>query len=172
MPKPALTTHAPRVLTTTCNPINAGLSKVMVRTYDAPSLVRRLQQAIRQCFPTVSKPTAELIGGHWGSMLLRQLPTLRVVLCHLVSRRCSPLSILPLPFMPPISSLFPIFLISLPPDCHLFPNARIDASLRAGCSPQGSRCTRTLAIVELQEPLYYRVSRDATQPSRSTPRSS
>jgi hypothetical protein len=106
------------------------------------------------------------------SIRVSHVSFLPCVLPHRAHVVCLPLSILPLPFMPPISSLFPVFLISLPPDCHLFPNARIDASLRAGCSPQGSRCTRTLAIVELQEPLYYRVSRDATQPSRSTPRSS
>ena len=49
------------------NPTTAGLTKVTSRTHDAPAVVRSLQRALRQQFPTGTKVPVDLIGGRWGA---------------------------------------------------------------------------------------------------------
>ena len=69
-PKPL---SPPKVLSTTQytvvrNPTTAGLAKVTSRTHPDAAVVRALQRALRQHFPTGQKVPVDLIGGRWGAM--------------------------------------------------------------------------------------------------------
>ena len=49
------------------NPSSAGLARINAKNTDAAPLVRRLQRAIRQQFPSDQRLPIELIGGRWSS---------------------------------------------------------------------------------------------------------
>ena len=71
-PQPKAPPRPPPTLSTTQytvirNPTTVGLTKVTSRTHDAPSVVRTLQRALRQQFPSGTKVPVDLIGGRWGA---------------------------------------------------------------------------------------------------------
>jgi len=62
----------PKAITSTqytvvCNPSSAGLTPINAKNMDAAPLVRRLQRAIHQQFPSNQKLPVDLIGGRWSS---------------------------------------------------------------------------------------------------------
>ena len=61
--RPAATTQ----YTVVRNPTTAGLAKVTSKTHDSSAVVRALQRALRQHFPSNIKVPVDLIGGRWGA---------------------------------------------------------------------------------------------------------
>ena len=96
-PKPQQPAAKPAALTTTQytvvrNPTTAGLAKVTSRSHESSIVVRTLQRALRQHFPTGTKVPVDLIGGRWGAQTSSNfvlvfngtLGSIAVMQCHSV----------------------------------------------------------------------------------------
>jgi hypothetical protein len=71
-PKPKPPPQPARPATTTQytivrNPTTVGLAKVTSKTHDSSAIMRALQRALRQHFPSNIKVPVDLIGGRWGA---------------------------------------------------------------------------------------------------------